>query len=593
MATPNTNTPNRAPLTAVQRIRIWYGFLLVIIAIFIVRLFYVQVIRYDYYKTAALSDQLKQYQIPAARGIISAHDGSGVVPIVLNEQLFTLTADPTFVEGADKLAGQLAAILGGKAKTYSDLLTAKHTRYVVLAKRVTRDQQAKVLGLKAKGVYSQAQDYRTYPQGSLAAQALGFVNDNGAGTYGVEQALNKQLSGTPGELKAITDIAGVPLAASKDNTEVAPRNGHDVMLTIDLAMQQQLERILQAGGKAAHSPTGSAVILDANTGAVKAMANYPTYDPGKYSEVTDPSVFQNGVVSAAIEPGSIMKTLTTAAALDSGAVTANQTYYDPYKFDVDGFTIGNVEIDGSPGVKSLYDILNLSLNTGATWELMQMGGGSINAKARNTWYDYLTNHYRFGKATGIEQGDQSESAGLVTPPGDNGQAIDLTYAESAFGQAILTTPIQMAAAEAALYNGGIYYQPHLVDSYTDSDGKTTTVKPKVERTGVVKDSTGTALNSMLVYSVEHHGAVPAFDQSRYNVGGKTGTAQIAVKGGYSDSQYNGTYIGFVGGDKVQYIIVVYIQKPVTNFYAGAAAAQPVFFSLAHMLIDNSFVTPKR
>lgn len=589
MALPNTNT-SHTPLTSAQRIRIWYGFLLLIIAIFVVRLFYVQVIKYDHYKNAALHNQLKQYQIPAARGIISAHVGGGVVPIVLNEQLYTLYADPTFIKNPDSAAIKLSSILGGKAETYANLLKTKNTRYVVLAKRITGAQQVKIVALKYPGVGAQAQQYRTYPQGSLAAQTLGFVSDGGTGEYGLEQALNKELSGTPGQLKAITDISGVPLAASRDNTETPPKKGSDVTLTIDLAMQQQLEKILQAGGKAANSPEGSALILDANTGAVKAIANYPTYDPAKYGQVKDPGTFQNGAVSAAIEPGSIVKILTTAAAIDSGAVTPNQTYYDPYKFIVDGFTISNVEIDGNAGTKSLYDILNLSLNTGATWELMQMGGGSINSKARDTWHNYLTKHYMLGKTTGIEQG--YESAGLITPPGNNGKAINLTYAESAFGQAMLATPIQMAAAEAAILNGGTYYQPHLVEQYTDDSGKTNKVAPTVVSSNVVKPSTSQALNSMLVYSVEHHGAQPAFDQTKYSVGGKTGTAQIAVNGVYSDKQYNGTYLGFIGGDKPQYVIVVYVQKPVVNFYAGAAAAQPIFFNLAHMLINNSYVTPK-
>ena len=590
MALPNTNTSSNTA-QAVRRVRIWYGFLLLIIAIFVVRLFYVQIIRYDHYKNAALSDQLKQYQIPAARGIISAHDGSGVVPIVLNEHLFTLYADPTFIKHPDVVADKLASIIGGQAKTYSDLLRAKNTRYVVLAKRVKGDKQAKVLALRYPGVGSQAQNYRTYPQGSLASQELGFVSDNGTGEYGLEQALNKQLGGTPGQLRAITDISGVPLAASKDNTEVAPKNGADVTLTIDLAMQQQLETILQQGAVKTHTERASALILDVNSGAIKAMANFPTYDPAKYGDVSDPSVFQNASVSDPIEPGSTMKVLTTAAALDQGVIQPGTTYYDPAHWLVDGFTIKNIEEDGGAGTKSLYDLLNLSLNTGATWELMQMGGGEINTKARTAWYDYLTNHLMFGKQTGVEQG--YESAGLVTGPSDTGSAIDLTYAESAFGQAILTTPLQMSAALAAVLNGGTYYQPHLVDSSTDSTGKTTTLAPKALRAGDFKASTGQALIPMLLYSLQHHNPQPAFDQDRYMVGGKTGTAQLAVKGVYSDTEFNGTYLGFVGGSKVQYVICVFTQKPKVDYYAGTAAAQPVFVNLAHMLINNSYVTPKQ
>jgi stage V sporulation protein D (sporulation-specific penicillin-binding protein) len=592
MALPNTNT-SHTDLTPVQRVRIWYGFLMLVIAVFVVRLFYVQIIRYDHYKNAALSDQLKQYQIPATRGIISAHDGSGVVPIVLNQQLYTLYADPTYIKHPEVVGAKVADIIVGKAQTYTELLKTKQTRYVVLAKKITNEQQTKVLQLKYPGVGAVAQDYRTYPQGALAAQELGFVTDDGKGKYGVEQALNKRLSGTPGQLKAITDISGVPLAASRDNTEVAPKNGEDVTLTIDLAMQQQLEAALKQGAEKTKAVTSSALILDVNTGAVKAMANYPTYDPAKYFDVSDPNVFQNGAVSDPIEPGSIMKTLTTAAGLDQGVIQAGTTYYDPAHWLVDGFTIRNIEEDGGPGTKSLTDLLNLSLNTGATWELMQMGGGTINAKARNAWYDYLTKHYMFGKQTGIEQG--YEAPGLVTGPSDTGSAIDLTYAESTFGQAILTTPIQMAAALAAVVNGGTYYQPRLVDQTTDASGKTTTVAPKIVRKADLKPSTGQALIPMLQYSIDHHGPQPAFDQTKYTVGGKTGTAQLAVNGIYSPDQFNGTYIGFVGGSKIQYVICVYSQKPIVGngTYAGTVAAQPIFVNLAHMLINNSYIVPKQ
>jgi len=589
MALPNTNTAH-APLTSVQRVRIWYGFLLLIIAIFVVRLFYVQVIRYDHYKHAALSDQLKQYEIPASRGIISAQEGGQAVPIVLNIQLYTLYADPTFIKNPDTVAVKIAGIIGGKAQTYSDLLKMKKLRYVILAKKITAEQQAKILALKYPGVGAQAQNYRTYPQGALAAQELGFVSDSGKGEYGVEQALNKQLAGTPGELKAITDISGVPLAASRDNTETPATNGTDINLTLDLSMQQQLENILKAAAQKTKTQHASALIMDVNTGAIKAMANFPTYDPSKYYDVSDGSVFQNGAVSDPIEPGSIMKSLTTAAGLDMGAFSPGVTYYDPAKWVVDGFTIKNIEEDGGAGTKSLYDLLNLSLNTGATWELMQMGGGEINTKARNTWYDYLTNHFMFGKETGVEQG--YESPGVVTGPKDTGSAINLTYAETSFGQAIQTTPIQMAGALSAVLNGGTYYQPRLVDSYTDANGKTTMVAPKALRTNDFKPSTGEALIPMLQYSIQHHNPQPAFDQNRYTVGGKTGTAQLAVNGIYSATEFNGTYLGFVGGEKPQYVICVYMQKPKVDYYAGTAAAQPVFVSLAHMLIDSSFVTPK-
>lgn len=578
-------------INAAQRVRLGYAFLVIIVIVFGIRLFYVQVIRYDYYKTAALSDQLKQYQIPATRGIIKAHYGSSVLPIVLNQQLYTLYADPIYIKNVDEVAAKIVPIIGGQASIYAAQMNTKNTRYVVLAKKITADQQRQLAALKYPGLGLTAVDYRTYPQGSLASQILGFVNDDGQGEYGLEQVLDKQLKGTAGQLKAITDASGIPLAASKDNIDIAPQAGPDIVLTIDLSIQQQMETILAQGVKNTKASGASAVIIDPHSGAIKAMANFPTYDPAQYATVSDPSLFQNAAVAQPIEVGSVMKTLTTAAALDQGLITPSTTYSDPASWKVDGFKITNIEEDGGPGTRSISDILNMSLNTGATWMLMQMGGGDINAKARNTWYDYMTNHFLLGKLTGIEQG--YESPGYIPKPADNGAGINLTYANTSFGQAMTATPLQMAAALSAVLNGGTYYQPHLVDQTVDASGKVTNTARKVVKQNVVKPLVGQGMIGLMQYVVQHHNIVPAFDQDTYTVGGKTGTSQISKpSGGYYDNLYNGTYVGFVGGDKVQYVIVVFVDKPTNGGYAGTAAAQPIFAALAHMLINNSFVTPK-
>ncbi|PIZ61602.1 hypothetical protein COY17_04060 [Candidatus Saccharibacteria bacterium CG_4_10_14_0_2_um_filter_52_9] len=588
MALPNKNDVTQA----VNRIRVWYGLLVLVLIIFGVRLFYVQIINYKHYRAAALSDQLKQYQIPATRGIIKAHDGDAVLPIVLNQQLYVLYADPVYVKKPDEAATKLVGVVGGDAANYAKLMRTKDTRYVVLGKKLSKEQSQKIAALKLPGVGTIAQDYRTYPQSTLLSQVLGFVNDEGQGKYGVEQALDKQLKGTPGELKAITDASGIPLAASRDNTRVAPKNGQDLVLTIDLAMQQQLETILAQGVKNSRASAASALIMDPRTGAVKAMANMPTYDPSQYFKVDDPAVFQNAAVAQPIEIGSSMKPLTTAAALDQGVIQANQSYADPGSWKVNGFTITNIEEDGPAGTRSIYDILNLSLNTGATWELMQMGGGQLNDKARTAWHSYMTDHYMLGKTTGIEQG--YEDAGLVPDPEDNGAGINLTYANTAFGQAMRATPVQMAGALSAVVNGGTYYKPRLVDQTIDNSGKVTSVKPKVVRHSVVSPKTSSDLIPMMQYTVDHHTFSPGFDQGAYVVGGKTGTAQIAKPGGgYYDDQFNGTYIGFVGGAVPEYVIVVFVYHPTNGGYAGTAAAQPIFGNLAHMLINNSYVAPKR
>ncbi len=583
--------PSVSPYSAARRVRFWYAALVVVLAIFFVRLFYLQIIRYDHYKNAALSDQLKQYEIPASRGTILAYDGDHAIPIVLNEKLYTIYADPAYIKDAAKTAGKVADVIGGDRGKYEDLMTVKDSRYQIIGKKISQAQNEKLLKLKLPGIGSQQQDYRTYPQGTLASQVLGFVNDEGKGTYGIEQALNSELKGKPGELKAITDVHGVPLAASAGNVETRAEAGKDLALTIDIAMQKQVETLLQKGVEKTKADSGSAVIMDVNSGAIKAMANYPTYDPSKYSDVDDAALFSNNAAVNPIEVGSIMKPLTTAAALDARVIRPNQTYNDPAKYKVDDFTITNIEEDGPAGVRSIRDILNLSLNTGATWELMQMGGGTINAKARATWYDYMTNRYQFGTETGIEQG--FEAPGYVPAPKDNGAGINLTYANTTFGQAMTATPVQMAAAMASIINGGTYYKPHLVDGTVNPQGKVEKTEPQIVRSSVVSQSVTDALIPMMQYTVDHHSFSPGFDQNRYMVGGKTGTAQIAKPGGgYFENDFNGTYLGFVGGQKPQYVIAVFMNKPKNGGYAGTAAAQPVFGDIAHMLINNSRVAAK-
>lgn len=594
----NPNQPrsnNQRQPGANRRLDLWFGALTLVVIIIVTRLFYLQVIRHDYYRGAALGNQLRQYSIAAERGNIKAHEASNIAPIVLNQKLYTLYVDPKFIKNTADSALKVAAVIGGDATAYQKLMSTANSRYVILAKRLSDDQSSKIKALKLPGVGTQAQNYRTYPQGTLAAQIIGFVNNDGQGTYGIEQALNDKLAGKAGELKAITDASGVPLAASKDNIQIDPKDGEDVVLTIDLGMQKQLETILKSGLDKAKSKSGSAIIIDPNTGAVKAMANWPSFDPSQYFNVTDASLFTNPSVSSPLEIGSSMKTLTAAAALNLGAVKADTTYYDPAHWLLDGHEITNIEEDGGAGTRSIAQILDLSLNTGATWMLMQMGGktGEVTQAAREKWHDYLTNHYQLGKPTNIEQG--YEASGYVPDP-MSGYALQLTYANTAFGQAITLTPLQLAAAVASVINGGTYYQPRLVDRVIDGDGKVTVKQPIVVKTGVVSARVSQEMRDLLEYVVKNHFATgfPYLNfPDNYIVGGKTGTAQIAdPAGGYYANKYNGTYVGFVGGNQPQYVISVVVKEPNIGGYAGSGAAQPLFSDLAHMLINDFNVTPK-
>lgn len=572
------------------RIRLGYGLIVAVVAIFLVRLFYLQVIRHDYYKNTALSGQFKQYEVPAKRGVIEAYNGSERVPIVLNEVKYTLFADPVYVKDKREAAEKVQAIVGGKTEDIEKSLETD-SRYVVLAKKLGKDEKEKIDKLEIKGIGTREQSYRTYPQGQMAASLLGFVNDEGEGKYGIEQALDKSLRGSPGQLKAITDARGVPLVSNKDNVVDDPEDGKRVVLTIDMSMQQQLEEILKTGLENAKSGSGSVFVMEVNTGAVKAMANYPTYNPAEFFKVEDGNVFNNTNVSDAYEVGSVMKPLTMAAALNTGSIQANSTFYDSGVVQLDDAKITNVEEAGGPGTRTMADILRLSLNTGATWLLMQMGGGEVNAKARDTWHDYMVNKYRFSQNTNIEQG--YESAGLVPDPTD-GYGLNIRYANSAFGQGMTATPIQMGAALASVINGGTYYRPRLVDEYIDNDGKVEKQNPDIVQTNVVSQQTGDTIRGFMENVINSNHKVYGFNlRSGYMVGGKTGTAQIAKPGGgYYEDRYNGSFTGFVGGDKPQYVVVVRVNEPHVPGYAGSKAAGPIFSATANMLIDNFGVLPK-
>lgn len=557
---------------SIPRLRILYGLLLVVFVIFLVRLFYLQIIKHDYYKKVAIAGQFKEYKIPAERGVILARDGENEVPIVLNEDVFTVFADPKYIKDAKSTANKVQSIIGGEQSKYEDLMK-QDTRYSVLAKKINKDDAKKIDDLKIKGLGSRAVSQRVYPQGSVASQLLGFVDDEGNGKYGIEQFLDKQLRGAEGQLKAITDAQGVPLVSNDDNILIEPKNGERTSLTIDISMQKRAEDLLKAHLEEVKSKSGSLLIMDPNTGEIKAMANYPTYNPAEFSKVEDSKLFTNSTVSEPLEVGSIMKTLTVSAGLDSGAITSNTTYYDPSFFKIGDATVRNVEEDGGAQTRTIPDILRYSLNTGATYILMQMGGGEINENARLKWHDYMTNHFMLGTKTGIEQGYEAD--GFIPSPTD-GFGLNIQYANTAFGQGTNITPIQMLSAFSATINGGTYYQPHLVVSKDK----------KIVKEKIINPDLSTVMRSMHENSVAKNYTFLK-RSGEYRVGGKTGTAEITKPGGgYYNDRYNGTFVGYIGGDKPEYAIMVVVNEPKVDGYAGRAAAAPLFGKTIDMLIGN-------
>jgi len=580
-------------LHQMSRTRLLGAGLLLIMAIFIVRLFYIQVLQHDFYKKAARETQVTKFTIQPDRGQIYAMDRNEVTPLVLNETVYTVFADPQEVKNPDKIASSLRRIAGGNVVDgFEQGLQNKKSRYAVLARQVTRPQAELIKKEDLQGVGLQEGSRRVYPEGSLASQLLGFVDAEGKGQYGLEGAANDRLKGTPGLLQAVTDVRRIPLTIGDDDIRRAPKNGDDLVLTIDRNIQAQAEAVLAAGLKRVNATTGSMLVMDPNDGKVLAMANMPTYDPAKYNEVTDYSVFQNSVVSFPYEAGSVIKTLTMGAGLDSGAVNASSTFDNTGSVKVDDTTIRNVEEDPIFPNTTMTDVLQYSLNTGVVYVLQQMGGGEVNQKARETLYNYFVDHYRFNKKTGIEQANEDD--GTIIGPNE-GYGRNVRYANMTFGQGMDVTMIQAASAFSAAINGGVYYQPHVIGGMRSSDGSIKAEQPKVVANNVLRPEISAQLQEM-IYQGRHKGFFGKFDPAGFRVGGKTGTSQIIdpKTGKYSDENSVGSYLGFGGVDQPKYVIMVRVlDSKRTGGYEGTTAAGPIFNEMSNWMLKYLELRPKQ
>lgn len=559
------------------------------------RLFYLQVIRHQHYSVLALQEHQKKFTIPATRGNLYFRDGKAIVPAVLNTKAYTLYADPKEVQDPKQTANTILGLLPLDRSELLAQLKKKNTAYVVLAKRLSREQVDALFKHKAdlQGVNVTAVPQRVYPEGALGAQLLGFVNDEGVGQYGVEGALNEQLQGTAGLLKAVTDVNGVPLSLD-DATNIArqPKNGSNKVLTVDRNIQAKAEEVLKAGLEKFGATKGSVTVIDPNSGAVRAMANVPTYNPAKYYEVTNEAYerFRNRVVSDPYEAGSVIKVMTMAAGINEGVVSKTSRYNN-----TDSVKVGDTTIKNAlkvPGSRTMQEVLQNSLNTGVVHVLSQLGGGQVNKQARDRLYGYFDGKYGFGHRTGIEQA--GETPGTIISPDDE-QGNNVRYANMSFGQGMDVTMIQAISAFAAVVNNGAYYQPHLVEGERSSDGSLKNPAPTPVKSTIVSADTSGQIRDMIRGALREAPAIARLVHPGYNVGGKTGTSQIIdpKTGKYIDTNAIGTYLGFGGDNLPRYVIMVRVDDARLGSadYAGSVVAAPIFAELSNWLIDYYNIAP--
>jgi cell division protein FtsI/penicillin-binding protein 2 len=570
-----------------QRRIIWLNLALVMAGLIVVyKLGQLQLLQHAKYSTAATAGQSRKFTVPAKRGQIYVWDGEQKTPLALNETLKLIYADPTEITDKADTATKLAAVTGDNPSEYLKEL-GKSGNYVVLKRRVKLELAEKVEALHLTGIGLNDQQFRVYPEGSLASQLLGFVNADGEGQYGLEGYLNQDLAGTPGLLKIKTDTFGNPIAIA-NNFEQPAVDGKDYVLTIDRNIQSQVEKYLKAGVEAVKARSGSVVIVDPNTGAVKAMANFPTYDSNAYSTVSDYSVFGNDVVSSQFEPGSGFKVITMATGLTSGKVKPETTYEDTGVVELDGRVIRNSE-NHKYGQQNMIDVIQKSLNTGVIFVLKALGGdpNAITLAGKKNLYDSIK-RFGFGATTGIEQ--PSEVAGAINPPTTK-SGNNVNYANMTFGQGISVNMLQMTMAVAAIANGGKLYQPHLVDQIIGADGSVQQVEPKVVRDQLVTPEISKQLTNMMVQVVEK-GSGYLTKIKGYPVAGKTGTAQIprADGQGYEETKNIGSFVGYAPAYDPRFVMMVRINEPQVSGFAESTTV-PVFANIANWLLRYWQVPP--
>ena len=569
-----------------SRSRLLAGVIFALLFIFVSRLFYIQILQHDYYKSLADSEQVRRLAIPASRGVIYALDRDKPTKLVMNETVYTAFVDPQIVDEPDKIASNVKRIANDKAREgIEEMLKKTSSRYQIVATKLTRQQADELKKDNLKGLGFQAVSQRVYPEGALASQLLGFVDFEGKGQYGVEGALNTRLTGIDGMLQSVTDVRDVPLTIGDRNVKIPKKDGDNVVLSIDRNVQAYVENAILTGINRSGAKNASVIVMNPQNGQVMAMANYPSYAPAEFTKVTDVSLFNNPSISTPYEPGSVVKTFTLATGIDKGVITPETTYNNTDSVVIEDRTIKNAA-KGHTGEVSMQTAYNWSLNTGMVEVMKLLGGGSISKQSRDTLYDYFYNRLNLGQRTGVELTSESKGT-LISPDEQEGNAV--RYSNMSFGQGMEVTPIQVASAYSAVINGGTYYQPTVVAGVMNDKSEFEKSSPKVKKANVISQTTSQTLRNMA--STARSTQFSRLDKPGYVIGGKTGTSETIENGRYVNNQTIGSYVGFGGNDTPYYVIMVQVSGKDQNL-GGSGDAMPIFTDISNWLIDYLKIQPK-
>lgn len=487
------------------------------------------------------------------RGTI--YDRHGAV-LAANGADYQISATPNMVLQPGELATALAPILDEQVYQLKAKLQSNRP-YVPLAGRVSAEMAATIRALPYEGLQIDPLPRRFYPQDKMLSHTLGYVNFEGYGLSGIEGYYDRELAG-----EAASRVMNLsPLIASP---QINARPGVDLVLTIDRSVQFTVEEHLRNAVKNYDAVGGTIIVMNPKTGAILALASDPGFDPYDfYNEEAD--ALQNPIVSKQFEPGSVIKLITMAAALDAGVATPESIYYDSGEIYVGGHKTMNWDRQAY-GTVDMTTLLAQSLNVGATTLALWMGA--------DTYYGYMQ-AFGFGRPTGIDI--MAEASGLMPLPG-NPMWEESFLATNSYGQSMAVTPIQMITAISALANDGKMMQPYIVQEMR-GEHSTYITKPRVLSQPISKQSaqqvTALAVNAL-------NSGYPQAQVPGYTVAGKTGTAQIAENGIYLTDAVIGTFIGYLPADDPEIVIYIKLDRPGIPW--GSQTAAPAFSTLGRELV---------
>lgn len=542
-----------------------FGFYFVITGVFVFYLFRRQVLEHTTLSAAAEKQSTTILTQPAQRGRILAEDKDArTYVLAVSEWRYQVKFAPTQVKNPDTLVKKLAEQIPElNTKLAKEQLESKKSYVPPIVTNVSATKAREIVKSNYAGVYVAPEVVRVYPEGArMAPQVIGFVGADGLGKYGIEASYEQQLRGTSGAQKAKRDSLGRLIDVL--STEKG-QSGQDITLTIDYNLQYKVEKVLEEALSKFGAQSGSVLVMNPENGEILAATSLPSFDPNTYNTLSGDELrnFLLAAVSSPYEPGSIMKPITMAMALDSGAVTKDTVETFGRSVKVADHEIFNADKKVF-GTQTMTQVLENSDNVGMVWVSNKLGKAAMKSYFEK---------FMFGKKLEIDI--LGEQGGIV--PKDN-EWSDIRVANAAFGQGVSATVLQMAAAYSAVANDGKMVRPHFVK-------KIGSIKSPSEEIQTVLSPQSASDVRLMLESVVINGHGKRAAVKGVRVGGKTGTAQVASpNGGYYEDKFVGSFAGMFPIEDPKFVMVVRLDNPTTVRFAESSAA-PTFGEIANWICD--------